>query len=515
VRICSEKVGVHTLDFGYRGWKDRISADLNQPLGEASSCIDCGACFQACPTGAIWAKSSAYRGRPDQCKKMRSVCALCGVGCEIDVLVKNNALIRIDSTELAGDRGVLCYKGRFDQLYESHQGINTPLLRDDSGKLKACSIGNALDEVGEKFGNIVARYGKNSIAGIASSKASNESLKAFKKFMTDIIGNDLIDTIDGDEYRTIIQGATKFRSGAGLNIETTLEEILKADCLLVVGVNPLESQQVAGSYIFRAASQGKANLIVLDVDKNPFGFHASTWLKPTKGKEELAINALTKAVIGKLSASNAVKAKENTTSLGAMNITQANKEAGIDVEDLNNAAAMLAKSKHSVVVYGKDILLRKNPKLITAILRLASKSGKQNPKKPRVISLKPRGNSRGAWNLGLANKKEFSLSGLTKNGVKAVYLLLADDYIDDTKIIDGLKGAKFVVVQASYSSPVTASANVVLPSPTWAERKGSYTSLDGITKSTPKLTQPQNNIKRDEDIIRGISKRIKISDRRS
>ncbi len=65
IRICDEMVGVHTLDFGYRGWKDTVVADLNQPLGQ-STCISCGACFQACPTGTIYSKDSAYKGRPDE-----------------------------------------------------------------------------------------------------------------------------------------------------------------------------------------------------------------------------------------------------------------------------------------------------------------------------------------------------------------------------------------------------------------------------------------------------------------
>src|SRR4030042_132898 len=89
VRTCGEIVGNHTLDFGRRGWRTLVVADLNQSLGQ-SSCITCGACQQACPTGAIFSKASAYRGRTSEGKTIDSLCSLCGVGCETKVLVKDN-----------------------------------------------------------------------------------------------------------------------------------------------------------------------------------------------------------------------------------------------------------------------------------------------------------------------------------------------------------------------------------------------------------------------------------------
>jgi formate dehydrogenase major subunit len=84
IRICDEIVGVHTLDFGNRGWKNLVCADLNKSLGE-SSCISCGACLQVCPTGAIASKFGVYQVKPhEDYTTVRSICPICGIGCEID-----------------------------------------------------------------------------------------------------------------------------------------------------------------------------------------------------------------------------------------------------------------------------------------------------------------------------------------------------------------------------------------------------------------------------------------------
>ena len=111
--------------------------------------------------------------------------------------------------------------------------------------------------------------------------------------------------------------------------------------------------------------------------------------------------------------------------------------------------------------------------------------------------------------MGMANRHNSVLTSIAKDNVKAVYLLLADDYVDEPKLLDSLKGIEFVVVQASYSSPTTSMANVVLPSPTWAEREGSYTTLDGTLKSASPLLQPPSEVKQEREIIQEISKRLR------
>ena len=507
IRTCDEIVGVHTLDFGYRGWKDMVIADLNQPLGK-SSCISCGACFQVCPTGAIFSKSSAYKGRPEECQKISSVCQICGVGCKIEALVKDNRLIRIDSPDLASNRGILCHKGRFTTLDRKHERINTALVRNSHGKLEPSPLSEAINTAAKKLTELKARYGNNSIAGIASSQASNESLKAFKEFITVTIGSKLIDTIDGDIYRTIIQGINTYHDKARLDIETSIEEILKADCILVAGANPLESHPVVGAYIVLAARQNKAKLIVIDPAQNSFAYHTNIWLKPREGKEALALNVLLKATLDKGSKKGSAQKKKIASSLSNTNVRQGSEQVGIEADDLLEAAEMLSKARRNIIIYGDGILQNKSPMLITSLLNLAVIVGNPSTGNPRIISLKPKGNSRGAWDMGLANPSQSIMKNLTLNGVKALYLLLADDYVEASELPILHKGMEFIVVQSSYLSSATSKANIVLPSPIWAEVGGKYSTLDGVIKSTSRLIKSTDDIKADAEIFHEISKHI-------
>jgi len=508
IRTCDEIVGVHTLDFGHRGWKDMVVADLNQPLG-ASSCISCGACFQVCPTGAIFSKNSAYKGKPEECRKVNSICPICGVGCKIEALVKDNRLIRIDSPDLSDKRGILCHKGRFTPLYNKNERVKTALVRNSRGKLEPRPVPEAIDIVTTKLAELKAQYGNNSIAGIASSQASNDSLKAFKEFIAGTIGSDLIDALDGDAYRTIIKGINDPRAQRDLGIETSLEEILKADCIIVVGANPLESHPVAGSYIARAARRNKATLIIIDPAQNAFPYHATLWLKPKQGNEQLALDVLSKAVIDKGAKRDSTRTNEIAASLKDINVKKSSEQVGIGTDDLLEAADMLSKAKHSVIIYGEGILRHKNPRLITSLLNLAAVTGSQDKEKPRIISLKPKGNSRGAWDMGIANSSQSIIKNLTSNNIKALYLLLSDDYVDASELPNLSTELEFIVIQSSYLSSATSKADVVLPSPIWTEAGEEYITLDGIAKSTSRLVKPSDGIKADADILREISQQMK------
>jgi len=480
-----------------RGWKTNVSADINQPLGE-SSCISCGACFQACPTGAIFSKASAYKGRTEECKAIKSSCAICGIGCEITGLVKDNKLVRIDSPDMAKDRGLLCEMGRFEPLYSKAERITSPMKRNAKGQLANCTYAEAFEAIGNKLGSL------ESIAGLASGKANTEALKAFADLMSKT-GSKSVDTLDGDDYRTITKGMAKFDAKASLDMEAKLEDILTADAILVIGTHLVKTHPVAASYIMRAVSKNKAQLIVLDPLRNAFTFRATVWLKPPEGKKDVAIKAVGNAVLDHGLSKSAGDKNKYSAEFKEVEAKKAAKEMGVDVHDIYKAAEVLAEAKNIVIIYGNGILQYKDADLVTTIWNLAALLSS----KPRVISLKRYGNSRGAWELGLGNVKGAVTAEISKGKIKGLYLLLADDMAESQLLADNMKGVEFAVVQASYMSPVAAKADVVLPSLLWTESKGSYTTLDGVSKSVTPMVKAAGDIKSDADTLKEVAQHLK------
>lgn len=514
IRICAEIVGNHTLDFGRRGWKTMVCADLNQPLGE-SSCISCGACLQACPTGAIFSKTDAYRGNLTNCKTVRTVCSQCGLGCEIDVLTKDQGLVRIDSPNLAVPGGQLCVRGRFEQLYEKHERILTPAISNTRGEFRNVSWVEAVNRVARGLSDIKKRYGPESIAGIASSRATNESLRAFSGLLREIIGTSRLDTLDGDAFRTAVKGITAAGASLTLSVEAPINEILQADCILIVGAEPLKSHPVAGSYILQATSRNRAQLITLDSRPDPFHYRTPLQIRPKPGALERTLKAFIASIIQKGLGKPEALGADLTSYYASIDVNSASQLSGIVLKDLENAAAVFAAAKHAVIVYGDGVFDTRSPSIIADVLNLAAITGNIKDGKASIIGLKPNGNSRGAWEIGIAHMEHSALEETGQDKIKAAYIFAADQYVDNQDLIARLKKVNFVVVQASYASPLTEIASVVLPSPTWAERGGSYTTLDGRrVKSNPVLRSP-SGISDDAAVINDIALRLSKAHRKA
>ena len=482
IRACDEVAASHTLSFTRRGWKTLASAELEQSLGE-SSCLLCGACVQACPTGAIFSKLSLYKGKTDECQHIKTACPNCGVGCELDVLVKDNNLIRIEAPDLTGDpRGALCRMGRFGLLQSTPPRITSPLIRDKEGELKECS----LDEAAQAIVDRLAKA-KGKLDGMISTRLPNETLSLFHKFICEAVGSDSVDTTDGRIYRTISEGVRQFKNGGkGLDIECPIEDILEADCIMVVGADPERTNPVIGTLVRRAVSQRKAKLIVIDRAQNACPLRSDLWLKPEAGSEGMLLDGLAKILADKEPVRSEIEKVVAAT--------------GIDKEKLELVAELYGQAKHAVIIYGEGLLEAKDASVVTTILNLASITGNRTGDKLRVISLKPGANSRGAWELGLAK-------GIKGDKPKALYLLLGDEP-ESEELLRWLRGVHFLIVQASYYSPAVYMADVVLPSPIWAEREGKYVSMDGCVQELKRVLEPQNGLPQDEEILTKISKKF-------
>jgi len=240
----------------------------------------------------------------------------------------------------------------------------------------------------------------------------------------------------------------------------------------------------------RAVRQNKAKLIVLDPTQNVLSDYTELWLKPKKDKEAAVLNSLAKSI------ASGTKVKSTA-------------ESGVNQKELIKAAQIIGKAKQIIVVYGEGILQQRNAGLISALYKLAAVSASSKGGKPVVISLKSKGNSRGAWDMGIANNSVSVINNLAQNGIKALYLLLADDYIEAKELSALPKGLDFLVVQTCYLSPLAQKADVVLPSPTWTEADGKYTLLDGTPISVSRIVKPPDGIKSDWDTINEIAKRFK------
>ena len=129
VRACREEQVNDVIGYAFRGAHSKIVFDFDDPMGE-STCVACGECVQACPTGALAPAHDAYLVAAD--RKVPSVCPYCGVGCQLTYHVKGNAIVRVEGRDGPANHDRLCVKGRFGFDYVQHpQRLTKPLIRKE------------------------------------------------------------------------------------------------------------------------------------------------------------------------------------------------------------------------------------------------------------------------------------------------------------------------------------------------------------------------------------------------
>ena len=190
---CNQLVVNEVLAFANRGWNKTVVCDIDVPMGE-STCVQCGECVQLCPVGALIDKKGIGKARAWETRKVRTTCAYCGVGCQLELHVKGDQIIRVTGVEDAQpNQGHLCVKGRYgyDFIY-SNDRLTTPLIREGEG-FREASWEEAIGLIASKFTQIIQESGPDAIAGVSCSRSINEDSYAMQRLFREAIGTNNID----------------------------------------------------------------------------------------------------------------------------------------------------------------------------------------------------------------------------------------------------------------------------------------------------------------------------------
>lgn len=203
VRACDEVQGRFVWGVAQRGLDAKIVAGTDTTMLEAL-CESCGACVAYCPTGALDDRMSVGLGMPD--KIITTTCSYCGVGCQFDLNVKDNKIIRVTSNQDAPVNGMaLCVKGRYGYDYVHHSDrLTKPLVRKyllgqgerkngDRGEWAEVDWETALDIVAQNFVDIKQKAGADAIGVLSSAKCTNEENYLVQKFTRQVVGTHNID----------------------------------------------------------------------------------------------------------------------------------------------------------------------------------------------------------------------------------------------------------------------------------------------------------------------------------
>src|SRR5271163_3768377 len=298
VRACDEQQGTLALTIQGRGFESMVSASQDESFMD-SECVSCGACVQACPTATLSEKSLIEKGQAEH--SVTTTCAYCGVGCSFRAEMQGEEVVRmVPNLDGHANHGHSCVKGRFAIGYATHSDrILKPMIRKQiSDPWREVSWEEAIAYAASEMKRIQAKYGRNSIGGITSSRCTNEETYLVQKLVRAGFGNNNVDTC-----------ARVCHSPTGYGLKNTLGEsagtqnfdsVMQADVIFVIGANPTDGHPVFASQMKRRLRQG-ARLIVadprtIDIVRTPH-IQAQHHLKLRPGTNVALINSLAHVVV--------------------------------------------------------------------------------------------------------------------------------------------------------------------------------------------------------------------------
>ena len=537
VRACREVQVNDVIGMAGRGHDSQIVFDMNDPMGE-SSCVACGECVQACPTGALMPATALddmqVGDSQDFDREVKSVCPFCGVGCQISLKIKDDKVAWVDGIDGPANEGRLCVKGRFgfDYIHHKHR-LTKPLIRRDDAPAKGLNVhpDNVLDFFREAsweeamsfaaggLGSLRDEKGGKSIAGFGSAKCTNEEAYLFQKLIRQGFGHNNVDHCTRLCHASSV--AALMENVGSAAVSATFNEIVNSDVAIVIGANPVENHPVAATYFKQFTKRG-GKLIVMDPRGVGLGKYATHRLKFRPGTDVSMLNAIMHTIVEEeLYDKQYIAAYTENWEAQKAHLKDFSPEkmaplCGVDAEELKEVARLFAGAKAGMIFWGMGISQHiHGTDNSRCLISLALMTGQVGRPGAGLHPLRGQNNVQGASDAGMIpmflpdyqpvgddgvrsafneiwkSDVDFGAEkGLTvveimdaihTGDIHGMYILGENPAMSDPDVEharDALAKLKHLVVQDIFLTETANYADVILPASAFAEKTGTVTNTN-------------------------------------
>ncbi|MBY8974257.1 formate dehydrogenase subunit alpha [Rhodobacteraceae bacterium NNCM2] len=566
VRACREVQVNDVIGMAGRGHDAQIIFDLNDPLG-ASTCVACGECVQACPTGALMEAAvldDQQRGdSKDYDREVESVCPFCGVGCQVSFKVKDDKIISVDGINGPANEGRLCVKGRFgfDYIHHPHR-LTKPLIRREDAPEKGLNVDpsnpwthfreatweEALDVAAKGLADLRRDHGGHSVAGFGSAKCSNEEAYLFQKFIRQGFKHNNVDHCTRLCHASSV-AALMENVGSGA-VTASFNEIENADIAIAIGCNPVENHPVAATYFKQFAKRG-GELIVMDPRGQGLKRHATHMLQFRPGTDVAMLNAIMHVIVEeKLYDRQYIEGftegffelREHLRDFAPEKMAEI---CGIDADELRTVARKFANASRGMIFWGMGVSQHihgtDNSRCLISLALLCGHVGRPGT---GLHPLRGQNNVQGASDAGLIPQvlpdyqpvtdhevRELfrhiwrgteieDKPGLTvveiidamyRGEIKGMYILGENPAMSDPDAEHARKALSYLdhlVVQDIFLTETANFADVILPATAWPEKNGTVTNTNRQVQMGRKAVDAPGEAREDWSIIVELARRV-------
>jgi formate dehydrogenase major subunit len=566
VRACREVQVNDVIGYAQRGSHSQIIFDQFDAMGE-SSCVGCGECVQACPTGALMAKSQIGSQKVD--KKIDSVCPYCGVGCLITYNVKDEKIISVDGRKGPANDSRLCVKGRFGFDYVHHDGrLTQPLIRkagvpktilprdaDWHEVFREATWEEALNLAGGKLKALRDQHGLKSLAGFGSAKGSNEEAYLFQKLVRTGFGSNNVDhctrLCHASSVAALLEGV-----GSGA-VSNQVKDVEHSEVILIIGSNPTSNHPVAATWMKNAAQLG-SKIILADPRRTDIARHAWKSLQFKPDTDVLLLNAMLYTIIEKgLVAGDFIA--QRATNFEALKAQVANfspeaveHACGIDAATIREVAVTFATAKSAMILWGMGVSQHvhgtDNARCLIALVTITGQLGRpgtglhplrgQNnvqgasdaglipmmlPNYQRVDNLAAHAWFENFWDTKLDSQPGYTVVEIMHkvlaeesdpHKIRGMYVMGENPAMSDPDLAHArhaLESLEHLVVQDIFMTETAWLADVVLPASAWPEKTGTVSNTDRMVQLGRQALPLPGNAKHDLWIIQQLAKRLGLN----